>query len=78
MAEPSRGSGDLSNTTVAILLLLVIGVSIVGTWTVLDSSKSASGAPEVVLQAEQAEIRLMGSAVLSVEENAEEQAPGAP
>lgn len=65
------GIGDLSNTTVAILLVLVILVSVVGTWTVLDSAKSTSGYPEVVLQAEQAEIRLMGSSVLDTSQEQE-------
>lgn len=60
-------TSEVSNTTVAILLLLVIFVSIIGTWTVLKSVRSESGAPEVLIQASQAEVRLMGAAVLEQE-----------
>ena len=38
-------TSDISNTTIAILLVLTILVSIVGTWTVLDAAKQVKPAP---------------------------------
>ena len=37
-------TNDISNTTIAILLVLTILVSVIGTWTVLDAAKNTGQA----------------------------------
>ena len=44
-------TSEVSNTTIAILLVLTILVSAVGTWTVLDAAKQVGPAPMQVIQA---------------------------
>ncbi|MBI2147365.1 hypothetical protein HYU19_02695 [Candidatus Woesearchaeota archaeon] len=62
-------STDVSNTTIAILIVLVILISAVGTWTVLNSVKSSAGSNELLITAKQAEIRLVGASVLEQHPN---------
>ena len=51
----SDEKADVSNQTVAVLLVLTILVTIVGTWLVLDALTPASAAPSVD-ERQQAEI----------------------
>ena len=52
----SDEKADVSNQTVAVLLVLTILVTIVGTWLVLDALTPASAAPSVDENQQQAEI----------------------